>query len=155
MQIGELAERTGVSRRSLRYYEQHGLLRPARSAKGWREYDEDAVDRVRNVRELLAAGLTLEDIQEVAPCLGQEHTDFLACEDVAHAIGMYEKRLAVLEERAAELERYRSEIAGRLAHLRTVAERTHAARTRAARTDAGRTDAGCTDAARTAVDGAR
>ncbi|WP_344523107.1 MerR family transcriptional regulator [Streptomyces albiaxialis] len=126
VQIGELAERTGASRRSLRYYEQHGLLHPRRSPKGWREYDEDAVDRVRNVRELLAAGLTLEDIQDVAPCLEQEHADFLACEDVAHAIGMYEKRLAVLDERAAELERYRGEIADRLERLRTIAERAHA-----------------------------
>ncbi|WP_245788462.1 MerR family DNA-binding transcriptional regulator [Amycolatopsis marina] len=34
MQIGELSERTGASRRSIRYYEQQGLLRPARTGKG-------------------------------------------------------------------------------------------------------------------------
>ena len=47
MRIGELARRTGVSRRSLRYYEQHGLLHARRGGNDWREYDEPAVDRVR------------------------------------------------------------------------------------------------------------
>lgn len=58
MRIGELARRTGVSRRSLRYYEQHGLLHARRGGNDWREYDEPAVDRVRAIAELLASGLT-------------------------------------------------------------------------------------------------
>jgi MerR family regulatory protein len=40
MLIGELAERAGTSTRTLRYYEQHGLVRARRSANGYRVYDE-------------------------------------------------------------------------------------------------------------------
>ncbi len=39
MQIGELAQRTGASGRSIRYYEQQGLLETQRTGRGWRTYD--------------------------------------------------------------------------------------------------------------------
>lgn len=63
MQIGELARRAGVSTRALRYYEQVGLLAPARAANGYREYDELDLIHARNIRDLLAIGLTTEDIR--------------------------------------------------------------------------------------------
>ncbi|WP_101255077.1 MerR family transcriptional regulator [Streptomyces barkulensis] len=119
MQIGELSERTGASRRSIRYYEQKGLLRSHRTAKGWREYDEEAVNRVLNVRELLASGLTVEDILRVEPCLSMEMADFMSCSDADHAISMYEERLAVIDEKAALLRRHREELVRRIALLRT------------------------------------
>lgn len=59
--------RTGASRRSIRYYEQQGLLEAVRTQKGWREYEERAVNRGLNVRELLGVGLTAEDIRVVGP----------------------------------------------------------------------------------------
>jgi hypothetical protein len=46
MRIGELAERTGVPARLLRYYEEQGLLTPARAANGYRDYGEPLADRV-------------------------------------------------------------------------------------------------------------
>lgn len=49
MRIGELAERIGVSPRSLRYYEQQGLLSPSRAANGYREYDQLALIRSKIV----------------------------------------------------------------------------------------------------------
>ncbi len=119
MQIGELSERTGVSRRSLRYYEQKGLLHAHRTGKGWREYDPEAVNRVLNVRELLRSGLTVEDIRQVEPCLSMEAADFMSCSDAGHAIAMYEERLAVLDEKAALLQRHREELVRRIAVLRT------------------------------------
>lgn len=119
MQIGELSERTGVSRRSIRYYEQKGLLRAHRTDKGWREYDEGAVNRVLNVRELLRSGLTVEDIQQVEPCLAMDMADFMSCSDADHAIAMYEERLAVIDEKAALLQRHREELVRRIAVLRT------------------------------------
>ncbi|MDX3106695.1 MerR family transcriptional regulator [Nonomuraea angiospora] len=118
MQIGELSERTGVSRRSIRYYEQKGLLHAHRTGKGWREYDEAAVNRVRNVRELLQAGLTVDDIQRVAPCLGMDMAAFMACRDADHAISMYEERLAVIDDKMAVLEQHRQELLRRIATLR-------------------------------------
>ena len=54
MRIGELAERTGTSSRSLRYYEQQGLLATRRTANGYRDYDESDLRLVHQIRELLA-----------------------------------------------------------------------------------------------------
>ncbi|MEU2087140.1 MerR family transcriptional regulator [Nocardia beijingensis] len=69
MRIGELAERTGVSVRSLRYYETKGLLSSQRSSGGQREYAEAAVDRVRRIQEMFAAGLHSDTIGELLPCI--------------------------------------------------------------------------------------
>lgn len=69
MRIGELARRTGVSERSLRYYEEQGLLTPKRTPSGYRVYQESDVDTVRHVRLLLAAGLNTTIIAEVLPCM--------------------------------------------------------------------------------------
>ena len=46
MRIGELAEATGVSARSLRYYEEQGLIRSSRTSGGWRDFDATSVERV-------------------------------------------------------------------------------------------------------------
>ena len=72
MGIGELARRTGVSERSLRYYEQQGMLAAERTAGGQRRYPEKAVDRVIRVQELFAAGLCSAKIAELLPCLRDE-----------------------------------------------------------------------------------
>ncbi|WP_304452562.1 MerR family transcriptional regulator [Nocardiopsis sp. YSL2] len=69
MRIGELAERTGASRRLLRYYEEQGLITPERSANGYREYGEAFVDRIAQIRGLLDAGLPTRIIKQVLPCL--------------------------------------------------------------------------------------
>ncbi|MDT9592993.1 MerR family transcriptional regulator [Nocardioides zeae] len=68
MRIGELAERAGASVRSLRYYEEQGLLTSQRSPSGQRHYDEYAVERVLLLKRLYAAGLTSSVITEVLPC---------------------------------------------------------------------------------------
>ncbi|MEV7360454.1 MerR family transcriptional regulator [Kitasatospora sp. NPDC088264] len=69
MRIGELARRTGVSERSLRYYEQQGLLVARRTDGGHREYPEPAVDRVVLIQELFAAGLHSRTIYKILPCM--------------------------------------------------------------------------------------
>ncbi|WP_067467405.1 MerR family transcriptional regulator [Nocardia amamiensis] len=69
MRIGELAERTGVSVRSLRYYETKGLLAAERTSGGQREYPQTAVDRVRRIQEMFAAGLHSDTIGELLPCI--------------------------------------------------------------------------------------
>jgi DNA-binding transcriptional MerR regulator len=69
MRIGELSERTGASVRSLRYYEEQGLLRSDRTPSGQRVYDDDAIDYVHLIRVLLAAGLPSRRILEMMPCM--------------------------------------------------------------------------------------
>jgi len=80
VRIGELSERTGASVRSLRYYEEQGLLVSERSASGQRHYADDAVDHVAMLRQLYAAGLTSRAIAEVLPCT---HDPSLATNDDA------------------------------------------------------------------------
>lgn len=69
MRIGELARMTGVSERSLRYYEEQNLLKPTRLTSGYRDYAPADVDTVRHVRMLLAAGLPSHFIAKVLPCM--------------------------------------------------------------------------------------
>jgi DNA-binding transcriptional MerR regulator len=71
VRIGELAVRTGVSRRSLRYYEDQGLLVSARSPSGQRHYDEEHVRRVLLIRSFLAAGMSSGTIAEMVPCMAE------------------------------------------------------------------------------------
>jgi DNA-binding transcriptional MerR regulator len=66
--IGELSRRTGVGAHLLRYYEAQGLLQATRGANGYREYAEDAVLTVRQIKMLLKAGLSTKDIAYVLPC---------------------------------------------------------------------------------------
>lgn len=69
MRIGELAERTGVSVRSLRYYEEQQLLVPTRTTGGQRRYDEDAVERVALIQLLFQAGVGSRDVAAILPCV--------------------------------------------------------------------------------------
>ncbi|GHG85716.1 MerR family transcriptional regulator [Streptomyces lanatus] len=69
MRIGELAARAGVSVRSLRYYEEQGLLTSARSASGQRHYTEGQVERVGFLQRMYAAGLSSRTIAELLPCV--------------------------------------------------------------------------------------
>lgn len=69
MRISELGRRTGVSERSLRYYEEQGLLSAGRTPGGHREYGEWAVDRVIRIQALYAAGLNSRKISQLLPCM--------------------------------------------------------------------------------------
>jgi DNA-binding transcriptional MerR regulator len=69
MRIGDLAHETGISRRLLRYYEEEGLLRPARLDNGYREYAEADIVTVRHIRAMLAAGLSTTVIAKVVHCV--------------------------------------------------------------------------------------
>jgi MerR family transcriptional regulator, copper efflux regulator len=76
LRIGELAQASGVSADTLRHYERKGLLKPRRSASGYREYPAQALDRVRMIRSALALGFRLDDLTRIfkvrdaggAPC---------------------------------------------------------------------------------------
>ncbi|WBB62425.1 MerR family DNA-binding transcriptional regulator [Streptomyces sp. WMMC500] len=69
MRIGELADASGVSTRSLRYYEEQGLIRSQRTPGGWRDFDSSMTERVVMIQHLFAAGLGSATINELLPCL--------------------------------------------------------------------------------------
>ena len=69
MRIGDLAAATGASVRSLRYYEEQGLLVATRTPSGQRTYGAPAVERVQLVQQLFAAGLPSRTIVQLLPCV--------------------------------------------------------------------------------------
>lgn len=71
MRIGELSARTGASRRSLRYYEQQGLLVSTRHPNGQRHYDDGHVQRVTLIQKFLAAGVPSRTIAQMVPCMAE------------------------------------------------------------------------------------
>lgn len=105
MRIGELSRRTGVNTHQLRYYESQGLLEADRSANGYRDYPETAVLRVKQIRHLLAAGLSSDDIAYLLPCATGETPDLLGCPELLTAM---RTRLARLDEQIARLTRSRT-----------------------------------------------
>lgn len=108
MLIGELAQRAGTSTRTLRYYETHGLVRPRRSANGYRVYDEAELRVVHEIRALLAVGFGLDDIRPFVACLRAGHASGDVCPD----------SVAVLRRKLAEVDAY-------LDRLGTVRRRLH------------------------------
>lgn len=113
--IGAVASRTGVSERTLRYYEELGLLRPAAHRPGGsRLYDETGVQRMEHIRELQGLmGFNLEEIRGI-----------LAAEDRVVALrGEYRsaddpaRQREVLEEGTQVLENLRAQVQAKQAHL--------------------------------------
>ncbi|UBU14265.1 MerR family transcriptional regulator [Nonomuraea gerenzanensis] len=117
MRIGELSRRTGVHAHQLRYYEAQGLLQAERGANGYRDYDESAVLRVKQIRHLLGAGLSSEDIAYLLPCAVGEAPELLGCPELLTAM---RSRLQRLDDQLARLARSR----GALADYIEAAERT-------------------------------
>lgn len=79
MRIGELSRATGVSTRSLRYYEQQGILTSERRANGYRDYGPEAPEVVFRIRALLAIGLPTDRIRDILPCEGAAGRQPEAC----------------------------------------------------------------------------
>lgn len=68
MRIGELAERAGVTPRTIRYYEDLGLLGPnEREGLGFRYYTDAELFRLKKIDALKQMGLSLEEVGEVLP----------------------------------------------------------------------------------------
>ncbi|MBM3714624.1 MerR family transcriptional regulator [Microbacterium enclense] len=120
MQIGELAERTGLSIRTLRHYDEIGLLRPsARSEGGFRLYTADDESRLLLIRRMKPLGYSLEQMGELlavvdgldaAPsdaALGARLHDIraeavLRRDDLRRKLAAAEEFVAQLEARSAE-----------------------------------------------------
>ena len=102
MQIGELSRRAGVNAHQLRYYESQGLLEADRAANGYREYDENALLRVKQIRHLLGAGLSSEDIAYLLPCATGEAPELAGCPELLAAMRSRLQRLDDQMDRLAQ-----------------------------------------------------
>ncbi|WP_433336269.1 MerR family transcriptional regulator [Spirillospora sp. CA-294931] len=117
MRIGELSHRTGVNAHQLRYYEAQGLLEATRRANGYRDYNENAVLRVKQIRHLLGAGLSSEDIAYLLPCVTGEAPHLRGCPDLLTAM---RSRLTRLDDQLTKLTQSRNTLAAYI----TTAEQT-------------------------------
>lgn len=98
MLIGELAEATGLTAKTIRFYEEVGVLpEPRRLPNGYRDYGARDVERVVFVRQAQAAGLTLHDIGEV---LAIRDRGEVPC---AHVTELADRRLREVEEKLTAL----------------------------------------------------
>lgn len=111
MRIGELAQRTGTTTRALRFYEAQGLLAAARSANGYREYDEDDVALVAEITTLRTVGLSLDDTRPFVECLRSGHGTGDSCAD---SLEVYRRKLAEVDACMARLGAVRAELADKL-----------------------------------------
>jgi DNA-binding transcriptional MerR regulator len=109
--IGELAELTGASRRSLRHYEKRGLIRPRRGDNGYRRYDREAVETVQRIRSLLRLGLPLTAVEALLPCTLDDQLAFEPCPELRETL---RARLDRLDTAAEALGRSRAAVAAAL-----------------------------------------
>ncbi|MEU4238952.1 MerR family transcriptional regulator [Actinoplanes sp. NPDC026619] len=100
MLIGELASRAGTSTRTLRYYEEQGLVRPQRDSNGYRQYDDAELRVVHEIRSLLAVGFGLDDIKPFVACLRAGNSSGHVCPD----------SVVVLRRKLAEVDGYLSQL---------------------------------------------
>lgn len=126
LKIGQVAERVGLSLRTVRYYEEVGLLTPAgRTAGGFRLYDEDAVGRLRFLKGMKPFGLSLEEIRELVELLERSERDEglgdPERERIRAALANYteraEARIAQLEAHIVEVTRVRDHVGDQLERL--------------------------------------
>jgi DNA-binding transcriptional MerR regulator len=94
MRIGELAQRAGTSARTLRYYEQQGLLRARRTTNGYRLYDDADLRLVREIRSLLDFGFNLEETRPFVECLRSGRESGAQC---PAAVEVLSRKLADLD----------------------------------------------------------
>lgn len=106
MQIGELAHRVGVTPKTIRYYEDVGVLpQPERAPNGYRDYGDESVDRLKFIRDAQATGLTLTEITSI---LEMRQHGAGTCH---HVTDLLERHLADLDQHIAELHRTRDQLA--------------------------------------------
>lgn len=114
MKIGELSKITGVSIRMLRYYEEQGLLKPKRTAAGYREFDQREVHTLERIKLLSSGGMTLATILQFLPCVRGEEPVFEPCDELRNLlheqIRMADHKMAKLVESRKILDSFLSEI---------------------------------------------
>ena len=114
--VGDLARQAQVSPRTIRYYEEVGLLKTARRyAGGRRAFDGDALQRLQFIGRLKRLGLTLKEIGHLNEVFAVQHStgDMLSALD-----GLLERHLASITETVTELTALRADIGAYQGHVR-------------------------------------
>ncbi|WDS35498.1 MerR family transcriptional regulator [Pseudoxanthomonas sp.] len=115
MQIGELARRSGISVRMLRYYEAQGLVSPTRTAAGYRSYADTDVQLLQRIIQLNRIGMPLAAIAPLLACMSP-HEGVQPCQALQHKLL---ERIETLQQHIQSLEGDRLQLADYLETLRT------------------------------------
>ena len=106
MRIGDLAQRAGVTAKTIRYYESIGLLpEPDRTPSDYRDYRPDAVERLRFIKDAQASGLSLTEIQSLVELKSAGEA---TCE---HTVAMLQRHLVEIDAQIAQLRATRTSLA--------------------------------------------
>ena len=121
MQIGQVADRTGLSLRTIRFYEENGLVIPtARSEGGFRLYSEDDVARLDVIKRMKPLGFTLEEMQELLTLLADLDAGNDDRAQLLDRLRMFHEaataRVTALKDQLAVAEGFAETLAGRLDH---------------------------------------
>jgi DNA-binding transcriptional MerR regulator len=111
VRIGELGRRAGVSPRTLRHYEELGLLAARRRANGYRDYDERDVALVAEIRSLVDLGFALEETMPFVGCLRAGHPTGVSCPD---SRAVQRRKLAEVDDWLTRLHAVRRELLSQL-----------------------------------------
>jgi DNA-binding transcriptional MerR regulator len=108
--IGDVAERTGLSAPTIRYYESIGLLAaPPRSSTGYRRYTNTTVQELRFIKKAQSLGFSLDEIREI---LTLSRAGDTPC---SHVLDLSRRHLQALDERIRQLTRFRDQLANEIA----------------------------------------
>ena len=100
MRAGDAADSAGVSVKALRYYEDTGLLRPARHSNGYRDYTEQDVRLAFEIRTLMSLGLTTQETRPFLDCLRAGHEDG---DDCPESLAAHQHKIDDLDRLIARL----------------------------------------------------
>lgn len=104
MKIGKVRKITGVSARSIRYYEEKGLIKTTRQENNYREYDEKTIESINTIQLYLGLGLTTDQIRDIIFCRfpeQQEHKNKdVYCEEL---LLMYQSKMNEINQQLAAL----------------------------------------------------
>ena len=113
--IGELAAKVGLTERTIRYYEERGLLESVKRLDGGqRVYTDDDVRRLKFIQKLKVLGLSLAEMQELENLYGRHHTN---AKVLPRLIELLDAHLATVGERLGELTALRDEIRSYRQHV--------------------------------------
>jgi DNA-binding transcriptional MerR regulator len=113
MRIGELSQETGVSVRSLRYYEAKQLIVSDREENGYRIYNNTAIERVKTIQFYLSLGFSTDEIENFLNCVMISREAF--CEQV---LPMYEHKLEGIDRQLLQLNQVRSNLLERILFIK-------------------------------------
>lgn len=109
MLIGQLAQRSGFTRDTIRFYEKHGLIalpRKARRENNYKEYPDEALERLLRIKRIKALGFTLNETQEILELMDMDKATCM------HMSAQFSAKTKAIEDKIAELQALKRTLLG-------------------------------------------